>query len=175
MTRCAVLLRGINVGGRNRLPMADLTALLTGLGYADVSTYLQSGQAFVSTDDAPAAVESAVAAALQERLGLTLEVMVRTHGELAAVAAANPYPDAVAEPKTLHVVLVDGTPDLTRVPALAKGLGTDRFAVVEGAVYLHTPDGLGRSVLGGVDWRRTGVRATARNWATMQVLLERTS
>ena len=175
MTRCAVLLRGINVGGRTRLTMSDLRSLLTDLGYSEVETYLQSGQAFLTTADDRARVEEAVAAALAERLGLTLDVMVRTHADLLAVVEANPFPAAAAAPTTLHAVLTDGAPDLARLPALAGDLGTEAYVVTEGVVYLHTPDGLGRSVLGGLDWRRAGVRATARNWRTLLVLVDRTA
>lgn len=173
MTRYAVLLRGINVGGRNRLPMAAWRERLAADGLGDPQTYLQSGQAFVSTDLAADEVERLVHDGLLAGFGLDLEVMVRDHGQLAAVLAGLPFPQqAAADPTKVTVVFLDGTPDLSGLDPAA--FVPDEFVLGDGVVYLHTPDGMGRSKLGAYDWRRAGVRATARNWRTLLALVDKT-
>ncbi|MEC4019459.1 DUF1697 domain-containing protein [Streptomyces sp. H27-D2] len=118
MTVQIALLRGVNVGGNNKVPMTRLRELLTGLGFTDVKTYLQSGNAvFTAPDSSPDASARAVERSIAEDLGLTVAVLVITREELAGVIEANPYPDAVAEPKHLHVTCPPPRPQVCSKPS----------------------------------------------------------
>ena len=177
------LLRGINVGGRNSVPMADLRRIVASLGHTDVATYIQSGNvvftsAASDTGDLAASMERAIA----DALGVRPRVVVLSRCELAQVVADNPYPDE-HNPKLVHVVFGSAQPtakthdavaNAQRVSA-AKG-SRDAVTVVGRVMYLHTPDGFGRSELAaqlsriGGAWA-DGAVGTARNWATVTKLL----
>ena len=109
MSDYVALLRGINVGRNNRIAMADLRQLLTDLGYTDVRTYLQSGNAvFQAANRSAAAVRTAIEGAIRQTLGLDIKVLVRTGRQLDAVIAANELPTTDA--KKLHVAFLDAAP-----------------------------------------------------------------
>lgn len=167
MTRIAVLLRGVNVGGHNRIAMADLRSLLTGLGCTEVSTYLQSGNAVLTTSDADD-LAGRVEQALRDELGLPVAVLTRTAAQLDAVVAANALePD----PKLLHAVFLSGDldPALLDGPALLPDLVQigDRVLYVRYAVSSH--DSPVAKVLTS---KRFPLVATARNWRTVLALQE---
>ena len=179
------LLRGINLGGRNKVAMADLRTLVTGLGHADVSTYIQSGNVlFTAPDDADCAETARVLTeAIATTLGVTAPVVVITRRELAQILADNPFPDE-PDPRRVHAVVLSEPPwpelevklDAARAKSAAAG-GTDEVRAVGRTLYLHTPDGYGRSVLAEALLRvvsspKSGATGTARNWATMTKLLE---
>lgn len=170
----AVLLRGINVGGNNRLPMADLRALLTDLGCTEVATYLQSGNAVVS---APAAGPAALAADLERALdvsaGLSIRVLVRSRDELAGLVAGNPMPAAAADGSRYFVTFLDGPVEPDRLTGVdPQRYAPDRFAVAGREIYLWCPAGLSDSELPKVfSDRRLGVTTTTRNWNTVTRLL----
>jgi uncharacterized protein (DUF1697 family) len=177
------LLRGINVGGRNRVAMADLREVFTGLGHTEVGTYIQSGNVvFTSTDDDPGALAGACESAIVETLGVHPTVVVLTREELARTVTGNPYPDE-ANPKALHAVFGRepfGPAALEVVAAAvaaAEATGSGEHAQLVGdTLYLHTPGGLGRSALAAQLARARGPLApdaasTARNWATVGKLL----
>lgn len=173
--RWVALLRGVNVGGSRRVAMADLRALLTGLGYTDVTTYVQSGNAVFTAEEPDGdRVARAVEQRVDAELGLDVTVIVRSREELAAVVAANPYPDLVDAPTTLHVMFLAGP---VRQDAFA-GIDLASFAPEEvragdRVLYLRCPFGLGRSrLVAELTERRLGVRATMRNWRTVTKLLE---
>jgi uncharacterized protein (DUF1697 family) len=176
------LLRGVNVGGV-KLAMADLRAVLSSLGYADVSTYIQSGNALFSADGKdPAALAAEIEAALDKQLGMRPRVLVLTRDELAQVIQDNPYPDE-PNPKLVHAVFLAEPPGPEQITAVAEteqqaaGKGSRDTAQYVGRVlFLHTPDGFGRSELAIQLARRTGPMSakgagTARNWATVTKLL----
>ena len=166
MTRCAVLLRGVNVGRANRIAMPDFRSALEGLGATDVRTYVQSGNAVVDHDGTTAELERVVAAALADR-GLAVPVMVRTGGELARVVEQSPWHDL--DPKLFHVAFLSGDPDPAKVAAIDhEALLPERVAVGDRVLYLDYALGAGRSK--GLDRLRLGVDATARNWRTVQAL-----
>ena len=166
MTRSVVLLRGVNVGRANRISMPDLRAVLEGVGCRDVQTYVQSGNAVVETDAAPAELERTVAAALADR-ALPVPVMVRTGEELARVVEASPWHDL--DPKRFHVAFLSGDPDPAKVAAIDhEALLPERVVVGERVLYLDYALGAGRSK--GLDRLRLGVDATARNWRTVNAL-----
>jgi uncharacterized protein (DUF1697 family) len=182
------LLRGINVGGHNKVPMAQLRELVAGLGHGDVATYIQSGNVVFSAAGNDSAAENdsvALAAALEETIsatfGLKIRVVVLSRKELAKVAADNPYPDE-PNPRLVHVVFLTAKPGPQVTERLAnarrraeqKQPGTRDTAEVKGrAIFLHTPDGFGRSELAAqmAGGKAGDVAGTARNWATVTKLL----
>jgi uncharacterized protein (DUF1697 family) len=179
MATHVALLRGINVGGRNKVPMAELRTMVSELGFVDVSTYIQSGNVLFSTAGADTdEIASAIAAGLSATFCLDVGVVVVTRDELAAVISRNPYPDE-ANQKCLHAVFLAAEPSPERLDRLAavqasvqeKKGGRDSLTVVGRVLYLHTPDGFGTSELAKALARLTG-DGTARNWATSTKLLE---
>ena len=167
VTRSAVLLRAVNVGGRNRIAMPAFRAVLEGVGCSDVATYLQSGNAVVTSRRSPPSLEKAVAAALGSELGLSVGVLVRTAAELDQLVAANPFPD-VTDPKLLHVVFLQAAaPDLADLDVAPDRLGTgDRVIYVSYAT--SSQDSRAAKVLGG----KAFSGSTARNWRTVLALQE---
>jgi uncharacterized protein (DUF1697 family) len=176
------LLRGINVGGRNKVAMADLRKVVESLGHGDVATYIQSGNVvFTSKDTDTAAIAAKLERALEKASGVRSSVVVLSRAELAKVIADNPFPDE-ANPKHLHAVFRGGELGAQEAAAVAdaerrardKG-SRDQARVVGRTVYLRTPDGLGRSELAAQLARSNpaaGDRGgTARNWATVTKLL----
>ena len=174
MDSFVLLLRGINVGGRNRLPMADLTALLATLGMADVVTHLQSGNVVCTGPGTAAGVAGRLAAALATELGLTVPVVGRTAAEWAALVDANPLTGCTDDPKLLHVTVLDGVPDGSRVEDLereASAFAPERLAVSGADVYLFCPGGYADTPLQNAFLeRRLGRVATTRNWRTVTAL-----
>jgi uncharacterized protein (DUF1697 family) len=175
----AGLIRGINVGGNRKLPMAELRSALGSAGYEGVSTYIQSGNVVLRSAASAGAVGRGVERVIEERFELTVRVLVRTHDELEAVARANPYLSGAAKAETskLHVVFLDGSPPVSSVVRLDPDRSPgDEFTVAGSEIYLHHPNGYGRSKLT-LDWfeRGLGVDGTARNWNTLIKLIELTA
>lgn len=160
-----VLLRGINVGGHNKLPMAELTDILNGLGARGVKTYIQSGNAVMQGDISGEAISDAIEAAK----GFRPAVLVVPLEAFTSIADADPY-DGV-EGKTLHVEFLAGSPKFDAVRADALAMPSERYHVSNQAIYLHAPDGIGRSKLAAAMEKIAGVPATARNWNTATKLL----
>ena len=173
MTTCVALLRGINVGGKNSLPMAELRELLAGLGCDDVKTYIQSGNAVFNTNGEPGALAAAITAAIEGAFGFAPTVLVLTHSEYQRILDANPFPDAVAEPKSIHIgFLTDepSDPDLDAIETLRSP--TENYCFLDDAFWLHAPDGIGRSRLAARIDRCLGVATTGRNWRSAQAIAE---
>jgi uncharacterized protein (DUF1697 family) len=179
MPRYVALLRGINLGSRNRVAMADLRQLTEGLGHAEVVTYIQSGNVlFTSADTDCGALADALEQAIARSLAVRSAVVVLSRGDLARVIADNPFPDE-ADPRCLHAVfrrqaLTSGAVaavEEAQRRARAKG-SRDEAVPVGRALFLRTPDGLGRSELA-AQLARSGVQAdgTARNWTTVTRLM----
>jgi len=177
------LLRGINLGGHKKVAMADLRELVSSLGHADVATYIQSGNVvFTSGQSDTAALAAALEEAIAGTLGVTSRVVVLSRDELAQVSRDNPYPD---EPnhRALHAIFLSGEPgpEVTERVAAAQDLvaqqgSRDTAQVIGRTIYLHTPDGYGRSDLAAalvkLGQKKTDVVVgTARNWATVSKLL----
>ncbi len=168
MTRLVVLLRGVNVGGHNRISMSDLRAVLEGVGGEGVQTYVQSGNAVLDRPGTDAALERDAAAALADR-GLQVPVMVRTAAELARVVEASPWTDL--DPKHFHVAFLSGDPD----PALVARIDHEALLperVVVGERVLYCDYALGVHKAKGLARLKVGVEATARNWRTVTALRE---
>lgn len=168
------LLRGINVGGKNRLPMADLRSMAANLGFSDAATYLQSGN-LVLPNVAPdrADVATVVTDEIRRVCGLEVPVITRTASEWARVVADNPFPEAAGDGTKLHVVFLDGpATDAVRRFDSAAYL-PEALAVAESDVYLSLPNGMGRSKLAAALARVDNASAgTTRNWKTVMALSE---
>src|SRR6266487_6189915 len=182
MVRYAVLLRGVNVGGKSKLPMSDLRKVLESLGHTDVTTYLQSGNAVItSDDDDPERTSRRIEEALATELGMTTRILVRTGPELAAVIADNPFPKAVAKPALLHIAFLPAQPDPDTAAKIDPGIcPPDEFRVGDRAVYLRYEFGSGRSKLADLVLTpllrgRPDMFATARNWNTVLKLADKTA
>lgn len=168
MTRCVVLLKGVNVGGGKRVPMADLAAILSGLGCAGVRTLLNSGNAVCVSQEPPRRLEAAVRGALLERLSVDTPVIVVTESGLAAVIEENPLGAVCTDPSRLLVVFpqrADALPPLTGLVRLARP--PERFALGTHAAYLWCPNGSLQSEVGKALLGREGRDVTTRNWATV--------
>ncbi|HYZ07429.1 MAG TPA: DUF1697 domain-containing protein [Pseudonocardiaceae bacterium] len=177
------LLRGINVGGRNRVAMADLREVVTSLGHTDVATYIQSGNlVFTSTEADTTVLAAALEQAIAGALTVQPRVVVLSCNELAQVIADNPFPDET-NPKYLHAAFRSEEPGPGEAAAVAAAVqrarekgSRDEAQVVGRTLFLRTPDGLGRSELGAQLARAGGALAglgsvTMRNWVTVRKLL----
>ncbi|HZS94283.1 MAG TPA: DUF1697 domain-containing protein [Chloroflexota bacterium] len=167
--RYVALVRGINVRGK-KLAMADLRAMLGDLGHEDVATYVQSGNAVFSSErEDPAELAAEIEEGIAAKLGLDVRVMVRTAPEIAAVIAGNPFPDADANPRRVHVVFLEREPDPERLAQIDPcQYEPDEFRIGDRTVYLRFPDGYHTAKLTNDFWeRRLGMAGTARNWNTV--------
>ncbi|MCL4674546.1 MAG: DUF1697 domain-containing protein [Pararhodobacter sp.] len=160
-----LLLRGINLGGRNRLPMADLRALLTGLGLSDVQTHIQSGNAVFRGPAAGAALAAGIVDAIDAAKGFRPEALVLDIGAVDAILGANPYRQAGdLDGADVQIGFLQSPAlqaDLDALNALAAP--DERFALTPAAFYLHAPSGIGRSKLAARAERLLGVPMTMRN------------
>lgn len=173
MTVMVVLVRGINVGGRSKLAMADLRAIAEGCGFEQVRTYIQSGNLVCTTSESSSA---AVAATLEKALATATElqpaVMARTLDEWAAAVDGNPFLQRGEDPAHLHVTFL-GTGEKASLGDLdVAAYAPEEAAVVGAQLYLFLPTGMGRSKLAGDLARRKGPAGTTRNWRTTLKLLE---
>jgi len=174
------LLRGINVGGRNKVAMADLREVMASLGHTDVVTYIQSGNVVFSTGDADTeAMASALEQAIAGALGVKPAVVVLSRADLAQAIQDNPYAGE-PNPKAVHAVFFrDMPPGLAEAIAAAEQRDAERGGqgsaqVVGRTLFVHTPLGFGRSELAAYLLGRSASPAaagTARNWATVTKLL----
>ncbi len=171
-----LLLRGINVSGRNRVPMADLRALVTALGFHDVATHVQSGNLVCTGRGGPERVAAQVADALARELDVTVPVVGRSAAHWADLVATNPLAGLEDDPKKLHVTFLDGVPEPGRVADLvdrAASFAPERLEVVGADVFLHCPGGYGETPLSNAFLeKRLGRVATTRNWRTVGALAD---
>jgi uncharacterized protein (DUF1697 family) len=169
------LFRGINVGGHRPLPMKDLTALFEGAGYTDVRTYIQSGNVVFRTVKAASsqALAARITGLVTAARGFEPFVSVLSLRELSAAVTANPFPQADADPKSLHLFFLTAAPRSADIEALhALKVGQESFKLKGKVFYLYTPGGFGKSRLAAAVERLLSVEATARNWRTANRLLE---
>jgi uncharacterized protein (DUF1697 family) len=175
MPRFVVLLRGVNVGKGNRVPMADFKALLEGLGYTGVSTLLNSGNAvFTSAGRSPDEHAEAIAAALQQELAVSTLVIVKSAAQLSAVIDASPITPPQSEQSRYLVAFAADAQDLRALETL-QGLAHDpeRFVVTRAAAFLYCPAGVLQSQIGKALLGSSGRRVTLRNWGTVLKLRAR--
>jgi uncharacterized protein (DUF1697 family) len=168
------LLRGVNVGGRNALPMRDLVELFVEAGCRDVRTHIQSGNVLFTAD--PHAVEplpGLITARIAERFGYRVPVVLRTADELAEVVRGNPFLEEGAAEAALHVLFLADRPEARRVAALDPDRSPpDAFVVRGREVYLRLPNGAARTKLT-ADYFDAALATTGtqRNWRTVTTLL----
>lgn len=175
----AALLRGINVGGHKKVSMPELRGLLTELGHGDVRTYLQSGNAVFTSDQGDEeALSGELRQAIASHFGFDVDVLVRDHAYLKAIAEDCPFPAASLQGKQLHVTYFSEHVAESRFASLDRErFLPEEFRLGDRALYLYAPDGLGRSKLAEVLARSgspKGVIATSRNWNTVVKLVELT-
>jgi uncharacterized protein (DUF1697 family) len=176
MARHVVLLRGINIGPRNRVPMPALREALEKAGFTEVQTYLQSGNVVVESRANPETVRGKVEQLIEDRFGLEIAVVVRTRAELAAVVRRNPHAKVATNPKAYQVTFLEQKLPAKIVRELEQAAADDERVVVSGReVYAWHPQTIARSKLWSkLAGKSLGVTATSRNWTTVEALLELT-
>jgi uncharacterized protein (DUF1697 family) len=171
------MLRGINLGPRRRVPMAELRTLLTEAGYEDVRTYVQSGNIVLRSPAKPAEVERKLQKLISERFGFEVPVIVRSRAQLAEVVKADPLGDVADDPKRYQVSFLAAKAPAELVRRLEEQAVASERVVARGReIYAWHPAGVARSKL----WNELagtglGITATARNWTTVTTLLEMAS
>jgi uncharacterized protein (DUF1697 family) len=172
MTTYLALLRGINVGGRTRVAMADLRRLFTALGHTEVTSYLQSGNVLFESAVEAARLAGDIEQRIAQDLGLSVTVLVRTGADLERIVANNPFLGRNVDPTKLHLTFLAEAPESARVARLeAPGGEPDEFFLAGREIYLHCPNGYGRTKLNNAYFeRRLALVATTRNWKTVTTL-----
>ena len=172
--RYLVMLRGINVGTRNRVPMAELRSKLADEGYSDVATVLQSGNVIVSTEsDHPEGVAGAVQRLLSDEFDVNVPCVVRTAGQVRGVLKRNPLQEVVSDPSRYLVNFLSDKPDPEVVRALLEEDHSPEAIAIEGTeAYIWTPEGVKAMTLSYAYLeKRFGGVATARNWNTLEKIV----
>jgi uncharacterized protein (DUF1697 family) len=172
MARLVALLRGINLGSKRRVAMADLRALVEELGYEDVRTVLASGNVVFS--GAKAKAREKLEAGIAERFDMQVDVVVRTMAELQAVVKADPFGDEVDNATRYFVAFLDSKPAAKRLAELeAEDFAPDKFAAGEREIYAWCPEGMQNSrLMKALGKPGLAGTATVRNWATVNKLLD---
>ncbi len=174
MTRCALLLRGVNVGTKNSLPMAELRAILVKIGCTDVQTYVQSGNAVFGTKLSEAALTKAIEHALEAYMGRPIATTLRTLEQMKDVVDGNPFAKVATKPAYLCVTFLSYAPTKAEVaPLHAQEWKPELFKVVGKEIYTWHPNGQGRSPLAAA-LEKLPLRGavTRRNWNTVLKLVE---
>jgi uncharacterized protein (DUF1697 family) len=172
VTRYAAMLRGINLGARNRVAMPALRELFEAMKFTDVETYVQSGNVVFTATSKPQA--AAIAKRIAKDLDVTSPVLIRSATELAKIVKGNPFTGDVG---AFHVTLLEDKPKAANVNAIdAERYAPDEFKVVGKDVYLRCPKGYGISKLSNALFeKKLGTVATTRNWRTITALRDRTA
>lgn len=169
MNTYVAFFRGINVGGNNPLPMKELVAALESIGARKVRTYIQSGNAVCeSAEKNLARLSKQLSTEINKRCGFEPHVHILTLDALSKAIAENPFPEAVADPSSLHLGFLASppkSPNLEKLATLRKD--SERFLLTERVFYLHAPEGVGRSKLAANSEKLLGVPMTDRNWKTV--------
>ncbi|HEX7051735.1 MAG TPA: DUF1697 domain-containing protein [Longimicrobiales bacterium] len=169
------LLRGINVGGHNKVPMSELRSLCAELGWSDVRSYIQSGNLVFAAGAAPPALEAELERAIERRFGLSIPVIVRTPSDWTAYVRSNPFPDASAEtPNLVMLALSKAAPKADAADGLAaRAANGERVVRAGDALWIHFTAGAARSKLSPALFDRlVGSPVTIRNWSTVLRIAE---
>ncbi|MFM7519252.1 MAG: DUF1697 domain-containing protein [Planctomycetota bacterium] len=166
------LLRGINVGGRNKIPMASLATTLETAGCRSVRTYIQSGNiVFTSSLKSKPKLNKTLGDATEVQFGFRPSILLLTDTDFRSAIANNPFTDATRQPNTLHFFFLESTPESPDIDGITQlAIPSERFQLIDTVFYLHAPDGFGRSRLAAGAERRLGVSTTVRNYSTIHNL-----
>ncbi len=174
MQRWVALIRGINVGGRNKLPMSTLRTTLEDAGCQSVSTYIQSGNVvFASKSKSKFKLLKLLGDTIESQFGFRPDIVLLSSEELQSAIQENPFELGESKPNCLHFFFLStapASPDMDAIRSLAAS--TEQFALIGTVFYLFAPDGIGRSKLASAAERKLGVPATARNLSTVLTLSE---
>jgi len=169
MESYVALFRGINVGGKNIVPMKALVVLFEDLGFRNVKTYIQSGNVvFESSGKSVARLSVKIGSEMKKRLGFATQVFLLGLEELEEAILANPFPEAISDPSALHFAFLTSAPqnpDMQRLESLKKK--SERFHLTDKVFYLHAPEGVGKSKLAANVERLLAVTMTNRNFRTV--------
>jgi uncharacterized protein (DUF1697 family) len=171
----AALLRGVNVGGNNLLPMKDLAAMFVTAGCVDVQTYIQSGNViFKASRDVLDGLAGRIEKQITARFGFRSPVILRTAAEIGDVIRNNPFLKPGADEKLLHVLFLADSPDAARAGSLDPDRSPpDAFTLVKREIYLHVPNGAARTKLTNAYFdSKLATVTTGRNWRTVLKLWE---
>ena len=173
MTTYIALLRAVNVGGHNKIKMAELKRMFEGMGLGQVQTYIQSGNVVFTADEAEQPLRQRIEREIEKTFGFPVTIILRTAAELQHVIAECPFaPDALQDGESLYVSLLAETPaqdGIDRLLAFADPVGECR--VVGREVFLLYQQRMSDSKLqNNLIEQKLGVRATARNWRTLNTL-----
>lgn len=177
VTTQIALIRGINVGTAKRVAMADLREMLTGLGYSDVRTLLNSGNAVFTTADSSAGIAAAIEQGLRDDLKVPARVLVRSRAQLIAAMAADPFSDIATDGSKHFLGFLDNPPTIAddEIDELADEADTapDLARLVDGHLYLWCPRGISKATFAPVNWgKKLGTAVTIRNWNTASKLVD---
>jgi uncharacterized protein (DUF1697 family) len=163
------LFRGINVGGKNILPMKELASVLGALGAQNIKTYIQSGNAvFVSPEKDTLRLANSISREIKKRRGFEPNVLLLELEDIELAIRKNPFPEAATDPKALHAGFLASRPekpDLGKLESLKSD--SERFHLNDRVFYLHAPEGISRSKLAANAEKLLGVPMTDRNWRTV--------
>lgn len=169
MNTYIALFRGINVGGKNALPMKELVSIMESIGTKNVRTYIQSGNAvFQSESKHISQLPLQLSAEIKKHFGFEPHIQILELERLNRAIAQNPFPEAESEPSSLHVSFLAAkpkNPDLNKINSIKKP--SERFVLDENLFYLHAPEGIGRSRLAAGIEKILGVPMTDRNWKSV--------
>jgi uncharacterized protein (DUF1697 family) len=154
--------------------MSGLSQILESVGCEQIKTYIQSGNAVFKADiESAAQFAEQIGQAIEKEHGFCPAIRLITAGELAEAIASNPYPQATSEPKTLHLFFLEYPPGEKRISAAMQLLSeSESFKVIGSLLYLHAPEGIGRSKFAGAIDRALQMQTTGRNWRTVMKLEE---
>jgi uncharacterized protein (DUF1697 family) len=173
MTHVA-LLRGVNVGGKNSLPMKDLARMFADAGCTDVRTYIQSGNVIFRTPRTASGIADKITAAIEKRFGFRVPVILRTSEQLLQTIRGNPFLAGGVDAKWLHVYFLADPPKAGTIASLDPARSApDAFHVLGQEIFVHLPNGMARTKLTNAYFdSKLSTTCTARNWATVLKLSE---
>lgn len=164
------LLRGVNVGGNNKLPMKDLPAIFQKCGCSNVRTYIQSGNVVFNCSAGVRKLGEKLGAEIEKKFGFRPQMVFRSLAELEKIAAGNPFLKAGGADTEMHVVFLEKAPATEEMARFEEKRAPSEGLVLRGKeIYFHLPNGVGNSKMAGV---RMKTLATSRNWRTLNKLIE---
>jgi len=174
MNKYIVLLRGINVGGKNKLPMAELRTLLSENGYENVTTYIQSGNIFLNSTKIAEEINEHIKHLLKQQFGYDIPVVTFTAEEIKKCFTKNPFLKIEDNIKNLHVTFLNTAPEKDSTANIfIKTSNNDAYKIEGKIIYLHTPDGYRNTKFTNEQFeKKLKVQATTRNWRTTTKLFE---